>query len=227
MRGWRHHGPRPVLPTPRAAIFTAVCLGLGAGAHRVMSDSPIPAWALLIGGIGAYVPARYAAGRGERGLLAIAGLMGVLQVAFHLLFSFAQNAAVPSAASAAMPGMPMPMGMSMPAGTQMPAGTSMRDMPGMSEGVVTSMHMGTGMLLGHALAALVCAFWLWRGEAAVYAVVRGAVFRLPGLWTVMAIAAPPVDRESRTLRIAPRPRTLRSQWLRGTLAQRGPPLLAA
>lgn len=209
----------PVLPTLRAAIFTAVCLGLGAGAHRAMSDSPIPVWALVVGGVGAYVAARYAAGRGERGLLTIVGLMGGLQVAFHLLFSYAQGLAAASSASAAMPGT------SMPAGMQMPAGASMAGMPVAASPVTmaATMHMSVAMLVGHAVAALVCAFWLRRGEAAVHAVIRSALVRLDGLWIVVVVAAPPVDRVQRTVRIAPWPRSLRSQWLRGTLAERGPP----
>lgn len=207
----------PVLPTLRAAIFTAVCLGLGAGAHRAMSGSPIPAWALVVGGVGAYLPARYAAGRGERGLLAIVGLMGALQVAFHLLFSYTQELASAKSPSGSMPGMSMSPGM------QMPAGTSMPGMPAASSAIMPAMHMSLGMLLGHALAALMCAFWLRRGEAAVHAVIRSAFFRLHGLWVVVVIAAPPVDRVPRAGRIAPLPLTLRSQWLRGTLAQRGPP----
>jgi hypothetical protein len=206
----------PVLPTLRAAIFAALCLCLGAAAHRAMSGAAIPAWALVLGGIGAYLPARYAAARGEQGLLGIAALMGGLQVAFHLLFSYAQQVGSASASGTML-------GMSMP-GMDMPTGTTMPGMP--TADAAASEHMTTGMLLGHALAALICAWWLRRGEAALHAVLRSAVFRLREFWVVVVFAMPPVDRISRSARVEPRPRDLRSQWSRGVAVQRGPPRLA-
>ena len=206
----------PVLPTLRAAIFAALCLGLGAGAHRAMSGAAIPAWALGLGVLGAYLPARHAAGRGEQGLAGIGALMGGLQVAFHLLFSYAQQAgaATTAAASGTMPGMSMPAGMTMPG---MPT----------AQAAASASHMGTGMIVGHAVAALVCAWWLRRGEAALHAVLRSAAFRLRDFRVVVVFAAPPADRISRSVRVTPRPRDLRSQWLGGVAAQRGPPRLSA
>lgn len=211
----------PVLPTLRAAMFTAVCVGLGAGAHRAMSGAAIPAWALVLAGIGAYLPARYAATRGERGLLGIGALMAGMQVAFHLLFSYAQHASGMSSASGAMPGVAMPAGMSMPAGMAMPS------MP--ATAAAAPMHMSAGMFLGHALAALVCAWWLWRGEQALHAVLRSTAARLRDVWIVVVVYAvpPPVDRTPRSARLQPRPCALRSQWLCGVSAERGPPRLSA
>lgn len=210
------------MPDLRAATFAAVCLGLGAGAHLAMSGDAIPVWALVVGGLAAYLPARYAAGRGERGLFGIAGLMGGLQVAFHLLFSFAQHSAGSTGGSRSMPGAAMPAGMSMPAGMQMPAAAP--TMAATAGGV--TMHMHSGMLIGHALAALACAWCLWRGEAAAHAVIRSVSFRLPDLWVFASLAIPPVDRTPRVTRVASRPRAMRSQWLRSALAVRGPPRLS-
>lgn len=209
----------PVLPELRAATFAAVCLGLGAGAHTMMSGAAIPTWALAVGGLLAYLPARYAAGRGERGLLGIAGLMGGLQVAFHVLFSIAQHTGGTAGSSGSMPGMAMSAGMKMPAGMPMPAATAA------AASTPVGLHMSSGMLLGHALAALVCAWWLRRGEAAVHALFRGA-----GGWIARHLVVPVlavlgfVPGESRFApRLEPVALVLRSQWLLTTRALRGPP----
>ena len=199
----------PVLPAARAAMFSAVCLGLGVAAHRVMSDAAIPLWAMVIGGIGVYVPARLGTRR-ERGLLEIALLMGVLQIALHLLFGYAQDQAV-SAAQMSMPQMSMP-GMSMP--------MSSAPMPSAGGG----MRMGSDMLLGHALAAMVCAWWVRRGEAAVHSLIRGAAH-----WIVEHLIAPinvvPVAVHGHVVpRVEPVALALRSAWLRTSRALRGPPL---
>jgi hypothetical protein len=183
-----------------------------------MSGTAIPAWALVIGGAGAYLPARHAAGRGEGGLPVITGLMGGLQVAFHVLFCFAQHAAAAASGSATMPaGMRMPAGMSMPGAASATTSTT----------AVLRLHaMGsssTGMLLAHALAALMCAWWLRRGEAAAHAVIRCAAFRLSDVWIVTVFVSVPADRTSCLMGIAAPPRDLRSQWLRGIPEQRGPP----
>jgi len=203
----------PVLPAVRSAMFTAVCLGLSVAAHRAMSQAAIPPWAIVLGGIGVYAPARLGSRR-ERGLLEITLLMGVLQIALHLLFAYAQD----QAASAAQMSMsPMP-------GMAMPPGSSMSSMPGMTMSSGGGMRMSAGMLLGHALAALVCAWWLRRGEAAVHAVIRGAAH-----WIVAHLAGPvhvvPVAARRRVaLHVEPVALALRSQWLRTRRALRGPPL---
>jgi len=198
------------MPAVRAAVFAAVCTGLGAAAHLVMSATAIPRWALVLGAIGVYGPARLAANR-ERGLLEITLLMGVLQVGLHLLFDYAQHVAAPAP--------PMPMPMPMPA-----HGMSM---PGMSmAGAGSDMRMSAGMLLGHSLAALVCAWWLRRGEAAAHALVVGAACRvgrrLAVLVHVVRVPSPQRWRlAGGTEHIA---LLLRTQWLYVTRVLRGPPL---
>jgi hypothetical protein len=211
----------PVLPAQRAAVFAAVCLGLGVAAHRMMSGSAIPAWAVVLGGIGAYVPARFGTRR-ERGLIEITLLMGTIQIALHLLFGYAQTAAASSMHGMAMHGMAMHgmamHGMAMLPGTSVLPGTSM---PGMA--VADGMRMGGGMLLWHAVAALACAWWLRRGEEAVHAVARST-----GRWMVDRITAPvcsaPVVGDIVLIaRVEPVALALRTQWLRTTRALRGPP----
>lgn len=213
----------PVLPAVRSAMFTAVCVGLAVAAHRAMSDAAIPPWAVMVAGVGVYAPARLGARR-ECGLFGISVLMGVLQVALHLLFSYAQAAAAPGSSAASMS---MGAGASMP-GMSMSASTSM-SMPvhpvSMSVADV-GMRMGAGMLLAHAIAAVICAWWLRRGEAAAHALARGA-----GHWIVRHLVAPvlvvlvsvPSKRRCAS-RIEPVALALRRQWLLTTRALRGPPV---
>ncbi|HWG26297.1 hypothetical protein [Actinospica sp.] len=200
----------PVLPAVRAAVFTAVCLGLSVAAHGMMSGAAIPAWAVVLGAIGVYASAR-AGSRRERGLLGIALLMGVLQIVLHLLFAYAQDAAsVTRTASASMPGMPAGMSMPMP-GMAMPQPDA-------------AMRMGSGMLIGHALAALACAWWLRRGEAGLHGLARSAA-----LWAVEHLAPQvrtvPIPIRTRSFRpVETVVLALRSQCLLTSRLLRGPPI---
>ena len=110
----------------------------------------------------------------------------------------------------------------------MPAGSSM-SMPGMGmpmTGTGDDMRMTPGMLAGHVLVALVCAWWLRRGEAAVHAFAREAVERVAVSFAAPALilVLPVRDRSRIMLRVEPVALALRSQWLRTSLARRGPPL---
>ena len=220
----------PVLPAVRAAMFTAVCLGLGVAAHRAMSGAGIPLWAIVLGGIGVYAPARLGSRR-ERGLLEIALLMGVLQIGLHLLFAYAQDIATSaecclgmSTSGGSMPGMSMAPGTSM-SSMSMP-GMPMPSMPMSAmqmSGSGSEMRMTAGMLLGHALAALVCAWWLRRGEAAVHCLVRGAAHWIVERFAVPVHVVPVAARRRVVLRVEPAALALRSQWLLTSRGLRGPP----
>lgn len=238
----------PVLPALRAATFSTVCLGLGVGAHRMMSGASVPLWAVVFSTVGVYGVARIGSGR-ERGLLGIGALIGALQIGLHLLFDYAQRASateamsalakvmipgicrptgIPSATGAAMTG-----GMTMPPGTSMGAGAAM-SMPGMNAvpgtlaGVMPPPHMSaTGMILAHALAAVLSAWLLYRSEAAVHAIARSA-----GAWVLRFVAAPiPVVRIRIRSRLTPRiesaPQRPRPQFLRSWRLLRGPPRMVS
>jgi hypothetical protein len=227
----------PVLPALRAATFSAVCLALGVGAHRMMSGAAIPLWAMLFGTACVYALARVGSGR-ERGLLGIAALIGALQIGLHLLFDYAQQVSATEAmralARAMTPGIckppavstPMTDGMSMPMSMSMPG---MKPAPAMVTAVMPGSHMPvTGMLLAHVLAAVLSAVLLHRGEAALHALGRSA-----GAWVLTFIAAPvPVVRmriryRRRRPRIESAARRPRSQFLRSSRWLRGPPRIAS
>lgn len=163
--------PRNVAPNARAAVFAAVCTLLAVAAHRLMSATGIPLAAEVFGAAAVFCLARIAASLGERGLPAIGALVGGAQIGLHLLFQTVQAswgvpARVPSAASASMPGMDDMSGMTgISSGTDMPSGPSL-----------SLLGTTTGMTIAHILAAAFTAWWLRRGEAALFgAVERGSV----------------------------------------------------
>lgn len=199
----------PALPTLRAATFAAVCLGLGTLMHAVTSRGSIPASALLFGAIGVFAAARLAARRGERSLLAISGLMGASQLGLDVLFTLTRHTPSLQLGACRMPGMeqaPPPLSARMPV-----------------EPAAARLDATAILLIAHVLAALVWALWLRRGEAALHAVIRCAAFRLRRVWVVVVFVLAPADHAPRRVRAVRRTRSLRSQWMRGILEQRGPP----
>lgn len=201
------------LPTLRAATFAAVCLSLGTLMHAVTSQGSIPTSALTFGAIGVFAAARLAAGRGERSLLAIGGLMGASQIGLDVLFALTRHTPSVQLGICRMPGL---------AQTALPAPS--RRMPMTPMEPATARFDATAILLiAHVLAVLAWALWLRRGEAALHAVIRRAAFRLRRVWVVVVHALAPADHAPRRPRASSRVRSLRSQWMRGILEQRGPP----
>lgn len=161
--------PRNIAPTARAAVFAAVCVLLAVVAHRSMSMAGIPVAALVFGTVAVFCFARIASALGERGLGSITLLVGGSQLGLHLLFQLVQAPSGHVAASAMsdMPSMPDMAEVSTPAHPSMLGATS-------------------GMTIAHAVAALVTAWWLRRGEAALFAVVEHAGAVLGATWRMVA-----------------------------------------
>jgi hypothetical protein len=240
---WDNHRimrQEPVLPTGRAAVFTAVCVGLAVVAHTWMSGAQVPLWALPAGLVPVFATARLAAGR-ERSLGSILALMTVDQTALHLLFDAAQQHAAavasavgtmtvsPAAIIVQLPPAPLPGMDSIPAvpaaALSMPGMDGM-NMPGMgASSPAAPMHMTVGMFAAHAIAALICSWWLRRGEATVhelFAAVAAWVadrFRLPPLGRPAPITAGPATTRPR----GTSPRRPAAGFLRFAVARRGPP----
>lgn len=200
----------PALPTLRAATFAAVCLGLGTLMHAVTSQGSIPTSALLFGAIGVFAAARLAACRGERSLLAISGLMGASQVGLDVLFTLTRHTPSLQLGACRMPGMEQAA----------PPTVSLR---APVEPAAARLDATAILLIAHVLAALAWALWLRRGEAALHAVIRCAAFRLRRGWVFVVVCLTPADHAPRRARVVSRARSLRSQWMRGILEQRGPP----
>ena len=193
-----------VAPIARSVVFAAVCVALSTGAHAAMSHAAIPVWAVVFGFAAVSVFARIVAVR-ERGLGAISVLVFGAQVGLHLLFTAAEPASASNSMSA-MPGMPAGHGSGQPMD-----------------------HLSAGMVCGHVLAALVAAWWLRRGEAAVHRCARRAA----------ACISAPIDVVHRLLvgdhggfagpaavRPPSQPHATGGSLIRFAVIRRGPPALA-
>jgi hypothetical protein len=145
----------PAFRLARAAVFAAVCVTVTGLGHAVMSRT-VPVWAVGYAFAATTAGAWWLAGRRERGGLAVTGSTVAAQFALHGWFSLAQ-------AFAAAPAAPMDTGEAAVTGHHVPG--AMGGMP-MSASVTGGWSMG--MASAHALAAVLCGLWLWRGEAAAF-----------------------------------------------------------
>lgn len=75
----------------RSALFAVVCVSLAALGHVLMSDAPLPWWALGLCGAGVGSLGWLIAGR-ERGQAAVVALTVAVQAALHGAFTFVQTA---------------------------------------------------------------------------------------------------------------------------------------
>ena len=166
-----------LLRATRSAVFAAVCVGLSAAGHVWMSGRGLPLWALVLAFAAVGAAGHALAGR-QRGFASIGALMLAGECGLHLLFIAAQGPGSASsaqrafdAASAALPatarGLPLsdwvcgPMG-----GSGMGSGLASRLAADLMAG-----H-GLGMIAAHGVAGLLCAWWLWRGESALFRLLR-------------------------------------------------------
>lgn len=189
---------RTLAPNIRAALSTAVCTLLAVAAHRAaMGGAGVPIAAMVLGALAVFCFARVAAGLGERGLRTIGLLVAGSQIGLHLLFEAMQASGVHAG----------PASMVSTAGTASTAATAaasaasalgdmastsgMAGMPSMADAslVPGSAHMaGTapGMTIAHVLAAVAAAWWLRRGEAALFAAAERARAVLGASWRLLA-----------------------------------------
>lgn len=245
------------LRAARAAVFAAVCVALSAAGHAFMTSEPLPWWTFAAGFAGVFAVAFAAAGR-ERSWAGIGVLLAAGQVALHTLFSFGMAAHADAAMDGRGSGLSvldrLLCGSRDSGGhIMLPSGWSARDvvasagidpdkagsLPAMPGGTHGGGHAvgpmifdgGYGMLAAHAAAALVAAWWLRQGEAALFrllarlhgaAPLRAVLAVLAGLFgTVPAAGVPlPVRRPRAAVR------RLLSAELRHAVVRRGPPAFA-
>jgi hypothetical protein len=211
----------------RAAVFAALSVLLPTGARLVVTGEPVPVDVALLA-FGACLLAALAVFRGERRYGAIALTLVPLQVGMNALFNAGQQSCPPgSGAGTGLPGW----------GVLACGGGSIRPgLLGLTEQAPRELIALTGsqallLLALHLLLALSAAWWLRRGEAALFALlgtvaltirprVRALLLRLATPLT--APAAPPCP-----------PATTRRAKARGpqealprTAPRRGPPVLA-
>ncbi len=220
--------PGPAFRLARATVFAAVCVVTTALGHALMSGAALPWWAIGYAFGATAAAAWWLTGR-ERGPLAVTGATVGAQLLLHELFAVAQRMGPrPAHAGDGM----NHMNHSMPPPSPGPhSGTATATAAGSEAGMpdwLTSVfgHSGLGMFLAHLVAALVCALWLWRGEAAAHRAGRAlaaAVFVPLRLVLTVLVAAPP-PAPPRVGALVPVPR-LRGVLLQYALARRGPPVL--
>ncbi|MFI0738135.1 hypothetical protein ACH4PU_08545 [Streptomyces sp. NPDC021100] len=174
----------------RAAVFTAVCVLLSAAGHALASCAPVPVWTLAAGFAVVFGLVAPLAGR-ERSLPGIAACLAVGQVALHALFAVGQRGPEasprtghdgplvsfagrllcnqrPPASAAEARRILTDAGLGAPA----PVTENVHGGDGPWDAVAHVLMPSPTMLLGHLLAALAVGWLLWRGEAALWRLVR-------------------------------------------------------
>jgi hypothetical protein len=181
--------------TARAAIFAIVCVTLATVGHAVAGETSVAPWAFVVGLGGTTLFAWVLAGA-ERSLVTIMGGMLGGQFVLHSLFMSARpGPAMDHATGRVVGAMPVHQG-----------------------------HGGLAMTLAHAGAAVISAWWLRRGERAVWRLARRTVAPVRALLALLAsrpVTVPAVPVLARTPEKARRP--ARTALLRHSVIRRGPP----
>ncbi|MFF0793051.1 hypothetical protein [Streptomyces spiralis] len=224
----------PAVRSVRAVVFAAVCVLLAAAGHGLaMGDMP-SLWADGAGFLGVFA-AGWLLGGKERSLPGIGATMLATQACLHVAF----DAARPRTAHAggrgsfpAMPSMPfMPSTASMPTSAHGPDSaaangthTVFAHAHALPLPAMPTHELSRHAVAAHVLAALVASWWLRRGEAALWSLLRRAVAGVPRLaswWRGVHAPLPaPAVRDCRAFAVASPPSSLR---LRHAVIRRGPP----
>ncbi|OLZ70448.1 hypothetical protein AV521_15070 [Streptomyces sp. IMTB 2501] len=185
----------PAVRGVRAAVFAAVCVLLAAAGHGLaMGDMPPPR-ADAAGFLGVFALG-WSLGKRERSLAGIGAAMLLTQAALHVGFDAAHRT-TPAAA--------------------MPAHSMAHSMAAMHA------HATAHATTAHLLAALVASWWLRRGEAALWSLLRRTVTLVPGLaawWR----DAPLPNPAAHAPRLPADPEPPRRTPLRHAVSRRGPPV---
>ncbi|MFG2797868.1 hypothetical protein [Streptomyces pseudovenezuelae] len=189
----------------RAAVFAVLCVLLAAGGHALATGMAPPVWTQITGCVPVFVAGCLLGGR-ERSSLGIGVGTVAAQGGLHLAFDALRPHAA-TAASVAHGGMRM---------AHVHAGMRMAH-PHALTPHATAAHLG---------AAIVLTWWLRRGEAAVWSLLRRAVACVPGLvaWWYLVRGGQDRPTTPRAIRLtageawSPRPARLRH-----AVHRRGPP----
>ncbi|MBH5334379.1 hypothetical protein IHE55_06010 [Streptomyces pactum] len=208
----------------RAALFTALCVTLSAGAHVLLSGMPVPlsTVAVLSGGI--FVLAYALAGR-ERGYGRIAALLVPLELAADTAFTTGQHTCYgPSGGPVTGPLHRLGFDVICSGGGVGGVLTHVPGTPG-AAGPGTAAASPWLLLAAHVVVGLIAAAWLRRGEAALARVLRAvAAFTFRPLRLVVAAEVAGVRRPGPAPRARHRPRAPRTlPLLLHSVVRRGPP----
>jgi hypothetical protein len=175
-----------------------------------MGDMP-PLWADAAGFLGVFALGCLLGGR-ERSLPGIGAAMLLTQTGLHLGFDAAHGTAGQATAPrmAAMPGHGM-------AAMHTPAAADA------ASRAMAHPHLTAHATAAHLLAALAASWWLRRGEAALWSLLRRAAVLVPGLiawWRDAPLPAPAPYAP----RVPAGPEPPRPALLRHAVSRRGPPV---
>jgi hypothetical protein len=215
----------PALRLTHAAVFAAVCVLVSGLGHSLSAGTAVPP-EVLGGGFLVMCWAGWWLTQGEPGVAVVAGSSALGQIALHGLFGLAH----PRPSVRDVP--PHAGGGLHPAGAGSSphppaAGTSSEGVSLL--GVIDASMPTSGMFWAHVLAGLVCGWWLWRGQAAVFQLGRSLGMSVSGClrfaWRARLVVPFPVPPRGatppRTQRCAPQRLALHE------VSRRGPPVLAA
>ncbi|MFF2062830.1 hypothetical protein ACFVWZ_13715 [Streptomyces sp. NPDC058200] len=152
----------------RAAVFSGVCVVTTALGHAMAGGQQVTPGA-LVGAFLLVVVLVCSLPLGEQGPCTVLGATAGVQLGLHVFFSFLLEAAPGDGAP------PVPL-----AGHAhtMAADRAQTLTDGL--GPAGHAHLSGGMVAAHIVAALACGLWLWRGEAALFGVLRLLRYALPG-----------------------------------------------
>lgn len=177
----------------RAGVFAAVSVGVSANGHTFYSGHDIPLTGTLIGGA-LMLAIGWALARRERSGGIILGWMLWGQLALHLIFAMTEGRTGSHATHLAA-----------------------------DVGENTGADPTLGMLAAHLGAALICALWLRRGEAAAFRLARQLRTLLAGMFRIgiapPTVPCPPWTGQCRDNGTILAPRTV-PQY---AVSRRGPP----
>jgi len=221
--------PDTGIRTVRAAVFTALCVTLSAGAHVLLTGNPLPYPPLILVSTAVFAAAFALAGR-ERGYWSVAGLLVPLELAADTVFTTGQDACY-GQAGGPVAGPLRSLGVDLlcaggDLGTPLARMTASAAPP-----LSAATHPAAPWLLlaAHVAVGLTAAAWLRRGDAALTRLLRAAAAALfRPLLLVAAVCRPAAGPAGRGIRPALRatPRhTL--PLLTHSVVRRGPPCPAA
>ncbi|WP_411082423.1 hypothetical protein [Streptomyces sp. cmx-18-6] len=218
-------GAGTALRLARTALFAVVCVAVSGLGHALMSGGPLPLLPLLAVLVPVTAAGWWLAGR-ERGAPATVCAHVLGQLALHAHFS-AAAACFPAASGTGATGSAHHAhGAMSHASHSGPAGDASYPMELLAafDGSVFTL----GMAAAHAVAGLICGWWLWRGELALARLGRSlALFvRAPlrTAWRLWSATPPAAGRPTRR-RTRRRPgRRPQDRLALHAISRRGPPL---
>lgn len=192
----------PAVRSLRAAVFAALCVLLAAGGHTLATGMTPPVWMQAVGFVPVFAAGWLLGGR-ERSLGAIGAATLTSQAGLHLAFGAAGSHS--AAAHQGMAHMTTMQGMRMIHASLPPHAVTPH---------ATAAHLAAALLL---------TWWLRRGEAALWSLLRRSVALVPGLAAWWRGYGEPADPDPRPPAPDHGTRTPRPLLLRHTVHRRGPP----